>query len=68
MTLVIYSIFIVKTVIMINKKSDEININDYVFVPKNERENLKRKLESSNRRWVDIVDTIKKHRKRHNSE
>ena len=53
---------------MDKKKTYEINIDQYCFIPKELRESIKTKLESSEKRWDDIVEIIKKNRETNKSE
>ena len=53
---------------MDKKKTYEVDIDQYCFIPKELRESIKTKLESSEKRWDDIVDIIKKNRETDKSE
>jgi nitrate/TMAO reductase-like tetraheme cytochrome c subunit len=48
---------------MDNKKSYEVDIDSYCFIPKDLKEIVKEKLETSNRRWDNIVEIIKNRKK-----
>ena len=47
---------------MDEKKKYEVNIDQYCFIPKQLKETVKSKLESSEKRWDDIVQIVKRNR------
>ena len=48
---------------MDKKKTYDVNIDQYCFIPKELRETVKIKLESSEKRWDDIVEIVRKSKK-----
>ena len=53
---------------MDEKKNYDVNIDQYCFIPRELRETIKIKLESSEKRWDDIIEIIKKNRETNKSE
>ena len=57
-------IIVIKKVLVMGKEyTSKVNMDNYAFIPTGRKEYIKKKLESADKRWKEILDIIDKSRK-----